>query len=133
MASIFSKIVNGEIPSYKVAETEKFLAFLDIQPLANGHTLVIPKKEVDYIFNVDDDLLQELIVFAKSVALAIEKVIPCKRIGVTVIGIEVPHAHIHLIPINQVSDMNFARPKLSPSGDELKGTAALIKKTFEAS
>lgn len=131
MASIFTKIVNGEIPSYKVAETEKFLAFLDISPLAVGHTLVIPKKEIDYIFNVDDELLQELIVFAKTVALAIEKVIPCKRIGVTVIGIEVPHAHIHLIPINQVSDMNFARPKLSPSADELKATAVLIKNSFE--
>lgn len=131
MASIFTKIVNGEIPSYKVAETEKFLAFLDISPLAVGHTLVIPKKEIDYIFNVDDELLQELIVFAKTVALAIEKVIPCKRIGVTVIGIEVPHAHIHLIPIKQVSDMNFARPKLSPSADELKATAVLIKNSFE--
>ena len=115
MASIFTKIVNGEIPCYKVAESEIFLAFLDVHPLAKGHTLVIPKKEIDYIFDIDDKLLQEYIVFAKSVAHAIEKAIPCKRIGVSVIGLEVPHAHIHLIPMNNVSEMNFSAPKLSCS------------------
>jgi histidine triad (HIT) family protein len=130
MASIFTRIVNGEIPCYKVAENEKFLAFLDISPLAKGHTLVIPKKEIDYIFEIDDQLLGELFIFSKKVALAIEKVIPCKRIGVTVIGLEVPHAHVHLIPINNVSDMNFARPKLSFKPEELKETAEMINKAF---
>jgi histidine triad (HIT) family protein len=126
MASIFTRIINGEIPCYKVAENEKFLAFLDISPLAKGHTLVIPKKEIDYIFNIDDALLGELFVFSKKVALAIEKAVPCKRIGITVIGLEVPHAHVHLIPINNVSDMNFARPKLSFKQEELKETAEKI-------
>jgi histidine triad (HIT) family protein len=130
MASIFTRIVNGEIPCYKVAETEKFLAFLDISPLAKGHTLVIPKKEIDYIFNIDDALLAELFVFSKKVALAIEKVVPCKRIGVTVIGLEVPHAHVHLIPINNVSDMNFARPKLTFKPEELQKTAEIISKSY---
>ncbi|MEP7167862.1 MAG: HIT family protein [Bacteroidota bacterium] len=130
MSSIFSRIVNGEIPCYKVAENEKFLAFLDISPLAKGHTLVIPKKEVDYIFEIDDGLLAELFVFSKKVALSIEKAIPCKRIGITVIGLEVPHAHVHLIPINNVSDMNFARPKLSFKPEELKETAQKISEAF---
>src|SRR5258705_8014073 len=133
MASIFSRIVNGEIPSYKVAEDEKFLAFLDISPLAKGHTLVIPKKEIDYIFEIDDTLLGELFIFSKKVGLAIEKVIPCKRIGITVIGLEVPHAHVHLIPINNVSDMNFARPKLSFKPEELKETAEIISKAYSES
>ena len=130
MASIFTRIINGEIPCYKVAESEKFLAFLDISQLAKGHTLVIPKIEIDYIFNIDDLLLSELFVFSKKVALAIENVIPCKRIGITVIGIEVPHAHVHLIPINNVSDMNFARPKLSFSPEEMKTVAEKISKVF---
>ncbi len=120
MASIFTKIVNGEIPSYKIAESDKFLAFLDVFPLVKGHTLVIPKKEVDYIFDVDDELLGEMIVFAKQVARKIEAAIPCERIGVSVIGLEVPHAHIHLIPINHVGDMNFSKNKLQLTEGELK-------------
>jgi len=127
MPSIFTRIVNGEIPCYKVAENEKFLAFLDINPLAKGHTLVIPKKEIDYIFDIDDELLAELFVFSKKTGQAIKKVVSCKRIGITVIGIEVPHAHVHLIPINNVSDMNFARPKLSFSNEELAETAEMIR------
>lgn len=127
MASVFSRIITGEIPSYKVAEDDKFLAFLDISPLAKGHVLVIPKQEVDYIFDVPDDLLGELIVFAKGVARKMKKVIPCERIGVSVIGLEVPHAHIHLIPMNTVSDMNFARPKMSFKEIELAEIAELIK------
>ncbi|MCB0685416.1 MAG: HIT family protein [Saprospiraceae bacterium] len=130
MASIFSKIVSGEIPCHKVHENDKFLAFLDINPLAKGHTLVIPKVEIDYIFEIDDALLGEMMVFAKKVGLAIEKVIPCQRIGVTVIGLEVPHAHIHLIPIHQISDMNFAKPKISISHEELGEIAAKIRSQF---
>ncbi|MEO5570766.1 MAG: HIT family protein [Bacteroidia bacterium] len=127
MPSIFTRIINGEIPFYKVAENEKFLAFLDINPLAKGHTLVIPKKEIDYIFDIDDELLAELFVFSKKTGQAIKKIVSCKRIGITVIGIEVPHAHVHLIPINSVSDMNFARPKLSFSNEELAETAEMIR------
>lgn len=115
MSSIFSKIIAGEIPCYKIAESDHYFAFLDINPLSPGHTLVIPKREEDYIFDLQDEELTGLILFAKKIALGIEKVIPCERIGMTVIGLEVPHAHIHLIPINGVHDMNFAktRPKLS--------------------
>ena len=112
MATIFSRIVNGEIPCYKVAEDEKFLAFLDINPLAKGHTLVIPKVETDYIFDMTDSDLSAMMIFAKKVAKAIKEVVPCTKIGVTVIGLEVPHAHIHLIPINSIYDMDFSRPKL---------------------
>lgn len=126
MASIFSKIINGEIPCYKVAESETCFAFLDINPLAKGHTLVVPKKEVDYIFDVEDELYKDLMVFAKKVGSAIEKVVPCERIGVTVIGLEVPHAHVHLIPINGISDMNFAKPKLSLNKQEFESLAAEI-------
>lgn len=126
MASIFTRIINGEIPCYKVAESETCFAFLDINPLSKGHTLVIPKKEVDYIFDVEDELYADLMLFAKKVATAIEKVVPCERIGVTVIGLEVPHAHVHLIPINALNDMNFAKPKLNLSQDELKNLAAEI-------
>ena len=111
MASIFTKIVKGEIPSYKVAETENYYAFLDINPVMEGHTLVIPKKEVDYIFDLDDDTYQGLQAFAKKVALGIKKAIPCERVSVVVLGLEVPHAHIHLIPMNKMSDVNFANPK----------------------
>src|ERR1700691_6485112 len=110
--TIFSKIVAGEIPAYKVAETIEFLAFLDISPLAEGHVLVIPKKEVDYLFDMDDELYTGLQIFAKIVATGLKKAISCKRIGVAVIGLEVPHAHIHLIPMNKVSDLDFSRPKL---------------------
>jgi len=126
MATIFTKIVNGEIPCYKIAEDENYLAFLDINPLAKGHTLVIPKKEVDYIFDVDDQLLAGMMVFSKKVAKAIEKAVPCKRIGVAVLGLEVPHAHIHLIPINKLGDINFANPKLKFSQEDLAATTSAI-------
>lgn len=126
MSSIFTKIVNGEIPCYKVAENDKFLAFLDVNPLANGHTLVIPKQEIDYIFNLEDNILAELTVFAKQVALKVEKAIPCKRIGVAVIGLEVPHVHIHLVPINGVGDINFSQPKLQFSKEEFEETLSKI-------
>jgi len=127
MSSIFSKIVAGDIPAYKVAETTEFLAFLDINPLAEGHVLVIPKKEVDYLFDLDDVTYTGLQIFAKIVAAGIKKVIPCNRIGVTVIGLEVPHAHIHLIPINGVNDMNFTKPKLKFTPEEFAATAEKIK------
>ena len=119
MGSIFSKIIVGDIPCYKVAENDRFLAFLDIMPLKKGHVLVIPKNETDYIFDIEDDELAEMMVFAKSVAEKIKKVVPCNRVGVAVIGLEVPHAHIHLIPINTMDDMNFANPKLNLSQEEL--------------
>lgn len=125
--TIFSKIVAGEIPAHKVAETSDFLAFLDISPLAEGHVLVIPKKEVDYIFDLDDETYTGLQIFAKIVAAGLRKAIPCKRIGVAVIGLEVPHAHIHLIPMNSVSDLNFSRPKLSFTQEELAATAEKIR------
>jgi histidine triad (HIT) family protein len=128
--TIFSKIAAGEIPAYKVAESNDFLAFLDINPLAEGHVLVIPKKEVDYIFDLDDETYVGLQVFAKIVATAIKKSIPCKRVGVAVIGLEVPHAHIHLIPMNNVSDLNFARPKLSFTAEELDATMNKIRKAL---
>ena len=118
MSTIFSKIINGEIPCYKIAENDKYFAFLDINPLAKGHTLVIPKKEVDYIFNLEDNDLAELMVFAKYVAKAVEQSIECKRIGIAVIGLEVPHTHIHLIPINNVSDIDFSKPKLKFTVEE---------------
>lgn len=127
MSSIFSKIVAGDIPAHKVAETEEFLAFLDISPLVLGHTLVIPKKEVDYIFDIDDELYQGLMLFAKQVAIGIKKAYPCDRVGVAVIGLEVPHAHVHLIPINQMNDMNFANPKLKLSQEQLAEVAAKIR------
>ncbi|HAL81054.1 MAG TPA: HIT family protein [Mucilaginibacter sp.] len=128
--TIFSKIVAGEIPAYKVAETIDFLAFLDISPLAEGHVLAIPKKEVDYIFDLDDETYVGLHVFAKIVAKGIAKAIPCKRIGVAVIGLEVPHAHIHLIPMNRVSDLDFSRPKLSFTPEQLEATAEKIRKAL---
>lgn len=126
MSSIFTKIISGEIPCHKIAEDEHYLAFLDISPLAHGHTLVIPKKEESYIFNLEDDELSGLILFAKKVAKAIEKAVVCKRIGVAVIGLEVPHTHIHLVPINHVGDINFAQPKLSLTQEELSETRASI-------
>ena len=127
MASIFSKIVAGEIPAYKVAESTEFLAFLDIAPLAEGHLLVIPKKEVDNLFDLDDETYTGLMIFAKIVATAMKKAIPCNRIGVTVIGLEVPHAHIHLIPINGLLDMTFTRPKLKFTAEEFQAIADKIK------
>ena len=127
MPTIFSKIVSGEIPCHKIREDEKFLAFLDIFPLVKGHTLVIPKKEVDYLFDLDEELLSGILNFSKPVAKAIESVIPCERIGVTVIGLEVPHAHVHLIPISGVGDMNFNNPKLKPEQEELAEIAKQIR------
>jgi histidine triad (HIT) family protein len=131
MASIFTKIINGEIPCHKIAEDENYFAFLDISPLALGHTLVIPKQEVDYIFDLDDDVLSGLNLFAKRVAKAIEKSIECKRIGLAVIGIEVPHTHIHLVPLNNVGDLNFANPKLEVASDKLAEIAAKIRGNFK--
>ena len=126
MSSIFSKIVNGDIPSYKVAEDESFLAFLDVNPLVKGHVLVIPKQEVDYIFDIEDDLLAGLNLFAKKVAIKMKRILPCERIGVTVIGLEVPHAHIHLIPINSIADMDFSKPKMKFASLELENIAKSI-------
>ncbi|MDG1175341.1 MAG: HIT family protein [Flavobacteriales bacterium] len=126
MATIFTKIIEGEIPCYKIAEDDKFLAFLDISPLAKGHTLVIPKVEIDYIFDVEDNVLGQMIVFAKKVALKVEKAIPCERIGVSIIGLEVPHAHIHLVPMNTADDVNFTRAKLSLSKEEMLDVLAKI-------
>ncbi|HJH60233.1 MAG TPA: HIT family protein [Bacteroidetes bacterium] len=120
MASIFTKIVNGEIPSYKIAENDRFYAFLDINPIAKGHTLVIPKREVDYIFDLADDELADMMVFAKHVAVAVKKAIPCVKVGVAVIGLEVRHAHIHLVPMQKEGDLNFKNPKLSLSDAEFR-------------
>ncbi len=131
MATIFSKIVAGEIPSYKIAESERFFAFLDINPLVKGHTLVIPKREVDYIFDLEDEEFAAMHLFAKSVAKAIEQAIPCKRIGVAVMGLEVPHAHIHLIPINKESDMIISNPKLKLATEEFISIANSIKEAWE--
>lgn len=130
MPSIFSRIVAREIPAHIVAEDDNYLAFLDINPLVHGHTLVIPKKEVDYIFDLDADTLAGLHLFAQKVARGIESVVECERIGVTVIGLEVPHAHVHLIPINTMDDMNFSKMKLSPSKEELAEMAEKIKKAI---
>lgn len=127
MASIFTKIVNGEIPCHKVAENDRFLAFLDIFPIRKGHTLVIPKKEVDYIFDLDDDLLSGLTLYSKKIASAIEKAIPCKRIGLAVAGLEVPHAHIHLIPMDTIGDIDFGQPKLNFTSEELANIAKKIQ------
>ncbi len=129
MASVFSLIVKGEIPCYKVAETENCLAFLDINPIAPGHTLVIPKREVDYLFDLPDSEYTELMLFAKKVALAAGKAIPCQRVAEAVIGLEVPHAHIHLVPINRESDLDF-RNKVELQGDEMKSIAARIAAEF---
>jgi histidine triad (HIT) family protein len=128
MASIFTRIINREIPGYIIAEDDRFIAFLDISPLVLGHTLVIPKQEVDYIFNLEDDALAGLMVFAKKVAKAVEKAVPCKRIGVSVIGLEVPHTHVHIVPMNSADDVNFTRAKLSPSKEALAEVAEKIRK-----
>ena len=132
MATIFTKIINGDIPSYKIAENESYYAFLDINPLAKGHTLVIPKNENNYILDIEDEELGGLIIFAKKVGRAIEKVVACKRIGITVIGIEVPHTHIHLIPINSLYDMDFKQPKLSFSHEENKELASRIVEAYNS-
>lgn len=130
MASIFSKIVAGEIPCYKIAETENCLAFLDVFPLVHGHVLVIPKKEVDYIFDLDPTLFTELQLFSRNVAKAIKSVVECRRIGVAVIGLEVPHAHIHLVPMNTIGDINFSREKLKPSQQELEVMSGKIREAY---
>lgn len=129
--TIFSKIIAGEIPCYKIAEDEQFFAFLDINPLTKGHTLVVPKLEEDYIFKLDDKILGEMMIFSKRVALAIEKAAPCVRIGMAVMGLEVPHAHIHLIPISKESDLNFRNPKLKLSTEEMTEIAAAIRNNLE--
>ena len=127
MPSLFSRIVAGEIPCHKIAEDDRFLAFLDIMPLAEGHTLVIPKLEVDRYFDLPDDLLSGITLFARDVALQLERAIPCERVGVAVIGLEVPHAHVHLIPLNGVADINFERPKLQVTPEDLAATATKIQ------
>ena len=130
MATIFSKIVNGEIPAHIVAETTEFIAFLDVNPLVMGHVLVIPKKEIDYIFDMDEESYFGLTLFAKIVATGLKVAFPCKKVGVAVIGLEVPHVHIHLIPMNEVSDMNFSREKLKPTNEQLEEAALKIKATL---
>jgi histidine triad (HIT) family protein len=130
MTSIFSKIVAGDIPCHKIAETEQFLAFLDVNPIARGHTLVIPKQEVDYIFDLEDELYTGLMHFAKNIAPALEAVVPCQRIGMSVVGLEVPHAHVHLIPLNTMADMDFGT-KIKMSGEELAQLAAAIRQRLE--
>lgn len=130
MASIFTRIINREIPSHIVAENDAFIAFLDVMPLVHGHVLVVPKQEVDYIFDLDDETLSGLHIFAKRIAHAIRKVVPCKRIGIAVIGLEVPHTHIHLVPMNSVGDINFTQPKLKPSQEELAAVAEKIRKAL---
>jgi histidine triad (HIT) family protein len=125
--TIFSKIINGEIPAYNISESEKFIAFLDIEPLVPGHVLVVPKIEVNKIFDVPDDYLAAMLVFAKPIAHAIEKAFDCKRCGISVIGLEVPHAHMHLVPINTANDLNFTRPKLNPAEGELKAVYEKLK------
>jgi histidine triad (HIT) family protein len=127
MPSIFTKIINREIPGYIVAEDERYIAFLDINPLVLGHVLVVPKQEIDFIFDIDDDALAGLMLFAKKVAQAVKKAVPCKRIGVAVIGLEVPHTHIHLVPMNTMGDINFTRGKLTPSKEELAKVLDQIK------
>jgi len=126
MAGIFSKIVKGEIPSYKICEDENYFAFLDINPLKEGHTLVIPKEETDYLFDLNDDLLGGMMVFAKKVALAIDQTIDCKRVGVAVLGLEVPHAHIHLVPLDDLHDIEFSKPKMKFSDEQFRATAKRI-------
>jgi histidine triad (HIT) family protein len=130
MPSIFTRIINREIPGYIVAEDDQFIAFLDINPLVPGHTLVVPKREVDFIFDLDDETLAGLNLFSKKVAHAIKKAVPCKRIGVAVIGLEVPHTHVHLIPMNSMGDINFTRTKLNPAKEDLEKTCNEIKEAF---
>jgi histidine triad (HIT) family protein len=127
MSTIFSKIISGEIPCHKVAENDQFLAFLDIMPLRKGHVLVIPKQEVDYIFDLEDDVLGDMMTFAKGISKKIREEFPCRKVGIAVIGLEVPHAHIHLIPINTMKDMDFSQPKLQLSQEELSDIAGRLK------
>ncbi len=131
MATIFTKIIKGEIPSYKIAEDDNYYAFLDIAPLTKGHTLVVPKKEVDYFFDLDDETTQGIALFAKKVAVAIKKSVKCVRVGVAVLGLEVPHAHIHLIPMQTEADISFSKPKLQLSKEEMEEIAKTIRDNFE--
>src|ERR1035437_4487322 len=131
MSSIFTKIINGEIPSYKVAEDENYYAFLDFFPLAKGHTLVVPKKEVDYIFNLEDETYKGLWAFAKKVAIGVEKAVPCERVGVAVLGLDVPHAHIHLLPLNHIEDLDFKKKKLKLEKEEFVEIATAISKAID--
>jgi len=126
MPTIFTKIVNGDIPSYKIAENDRFYAFLDINPVAKGHTLVIPKKEIDYLFDIQDDLFQDFFLFAKKVAIGLKKAIPCEKVGLVVIGLEILHAHIHLIPLNTMDDINFSKPKLTLTSEEFREIVAKV-------
>jgi histidine triad (HIT) family protein len=126
MASIFTRIIQGEIPCHKIAENEKFIAFLDITPVAKGHTLVVPKMEVDYFFDLNDDLLSEINLFAKEVSVKLQRTVPCRRVGVAIIGLEVPHAHVHLIPLNTMADINFSAERLRMSNEELAALATEI-------
>jgi len=128
--TIFSRIINGEIPCYKVAESDRFIAFLDIRPMAKGHTLVVPKLEVDYLFDLEDELLADMMVFAKKVAVAIRELVACKRVGVAVLGMEVPHAHIHLVPLNKESDLSFQRQPLNVSKEEMAELSSELLKAF---
>ncbi len=130
MATLFTKIINGEIPCYKIAEDERYFAFLDINPLKAGHTLVVPKLETDYIFDLDDELLAGLIVFSKKVAVAIKKAFPCNRIGIAVLGLEIPHVHVHLVPMDTMEDVNFRNPKLKFTPEEFKKIAEKIRENF---
>jgi histidine triad (HIT) family protein len=127
MASIFTRIINGEIPCHKIDENDKFIAFLDVFPLVKGHTLVVPKKETDYIFDLSQEELSEILIFAQGVAKKLQRAIPCKRIGISVIGLEVPHAHVHLVPMNSADDVNFTRPKLTVSAEEMASIADAIR------
>lgn len=131
MPSIFSRIIAGEIPSYKLAEDDNFIAFLDISPLVLGHALVVPKQEIDYIFDIDDDVLAAMLPFARKVGLAIEKVVPCERIGMAVVGLEVPHAHLHLVPLNQMSDLDFRKERVSVSPEDMKQLALEISQFID--
>jgi histidine triad (HIT) family protein len=131
MTTIFTKIVNGDIPSYKVAEDDRFYAFLDINPVAKGHTLVIPKKEIDYLFDIEDDLFQDLFLFAKKVAIGLKKAIPCEKVGLAVIGLEILHTHIHLIPLNTMDDINFSKPKLKLAPEEFVNIVAKISEALK--
>lgn len=126
MATIFTRIINREIPAHIIAENDRFIAFLDVMPLVVGHILVVPKQEVDYIFDLDDSSLADMMVFAKKIAVALKKTVSCKRVGVAVIGLEVPHTHVHLVPMNSMGDINFTRPKLSPAKEDLEKVAKAI-------
>lgn len=131
MASIFTRIVNGDLPAFKIAETEHFLAFLDINPVSKGHTLVIPKMEIEYLFDIEDEHYSSLLIFAKKVAKAIKAVVDCEKIAVAVVGLEVPHAHIHLIPVKKVGDLSFSNPRIKMSNDELEKLTSEIKSAFQ--